>query len=248
MLVKRHSDKTVKMRKLVAVAAVTSAATPTCESLPAMKRYFSGGGLLCAFTCLAGLMFCGCTSQNEVSHSAYTFKPLFIEDGELPIRDFKWYELRFGEVAGMEARYSTRVGKIISPLGEVAPKLDVVKYMKELHLQNVSFKPPATLADALLHMQNASVPYDGSGKVVLFAVLPKKDGESFPTLPEFSAKDISLAEVLHLVCRLVGCRYAIRDDGVVVVKPLNVLVCDDNCPPEVIWRLQEDRWHGNDEK
>ena len=112
------------------------------------------GCLLYLLVNLLSLPFLGCASRNEVSHLA--FKPLFIEDKKLPIRDFKWHELRLGEVAGMEARYSTRVGKVISPLGEVAPKVDVAKYMKELRVPNGSFKPPATIADALLFFQNAS--------------------------------------------------------------------------------------------
>ena len=132
------------------------------------------GCLLYLLVNLLSLPFLGCASRNEVSHLA--FKPLFIEDKKMPIRDFTWAELRLGEVAGMEARYSTRVGKVISPLGEVAPKVDVAKYMKELRVPNGSFKPPATIADALLFLQNASIPYDGSGKVVLFALPPKKEG------------------------------------------------------------------------
>lgn len=203
------------------------------------------GCLLYLLVNLLSLPFLGCASRNEVLHSA--FKPLFIEDKKLPIRDFKWYELRFGEVAGMEARYSTRVGKVISPLGEVAPKVDVAKYMRELRVPNGSFKPPATIADALLFLQNASIPYDGSGKVVLFALLPKKEGETFPLLPEVSATDLPLAQWLALVCRLTGCIYAIRDDGVVVVKPRNVLICDDNCSPEMDWWAQEDCWQAKNE-
>ena len=138
---------------------------------------------------------------------------------ELPIRDFKWDELRLGDVTGMEERYSTRVGKIISPLGEVAPKVDVAKYMKELRLPAVSFRPPATLADALLYLQSASVPFDGSGQVVLFALMPKKEGEIYPVVPEMRAEDILFADILRLVCESTDARYVIRDDGVVVVWP-----------------------------
>ena len=203
------------------------------------------GCLLYLLVNLLSLPFLGCASRNEVSHLA--FKPLFIEDKKLPIRDFTWHELRLGEVAGMEARYSTRVGKVISPLGEVAPKVDVAKYMKELRVPNGSFKPPATIADALLFFQNASIPYDGSGKVVLFALPPKKEGEMFPILPEVSATDLPLAQWLALVCRHTGCIYAIRDDGVVVVKPRNVLICDDNCSPEMDWWAQEDCWQAKNE-
>ena len=59
-----------------------------------------------------------------------------IDGTNLPIRDFKWDELRLGDVAGMEELYSTRIGKVFSPSGGVAPKINVVKYMKELCLRS----------------------------------------------------------------------------------------------------------------
>ena len=141
----------------------------------------------------------------------------------------------------MEERYSTRVGKIISPLGEVAPKVDVAKYMKELRLPAVSFRPPATIADALLYLQSASVPSDGSGRVVLFALMPIKEGEVYPAVPEMSAEDISFADILRLVCESTDVWYGIRDDGVVVVKPRD-WTCDANCKPGEVWLLEEGTW------
>jgi len=164
-----------------------------------------------------------------------------IDASELPIRDFKWDELRLGDVAGMEDRYLTRIGKVFSPSGGVAPKVDVAKYMKELRLPAVSFKPPATLADALLYLQSASAPFDGSGRVVLFALMPKKEGEVYPTVPEMSAEDISFADILRLVCESTDVWYGIRDDGVVVVKPRD-WTCDANCKPGEVWLLEEGTW------
>ena len=160
---------------------------------------------------------------------------------ELPIRDFKWDELRLGDVAGMEERYSTRIGKVFSPSGGVAPKVDVAKYMKELRLPAVSFKPPATLADALLHLQSASAPFDGSGRVVLFALMPKEEGEVYPTVPEMSAEDILFADILRLVCESTDARYVIRDDGVVVVWPPD-FCCECNYMPGEEWRLPIGTW------
>ena len=64
---------------------------------------------------------------------------------------------------------------------------------------------------------SASAPFDGSGRVVLFALMPKKEGEVYPTVPEMSAENIPFADILRLVCESTGARYGIRDDGVVVV-------------------------------
>lgn len=164
-----------------------------------------------------------------------------IDASELPIRDFKWDELRLGDVAGMEDRYLTRIGKVFSPSGGVAPKVDVAKYMKELRLPAVSFKPPATLADALLYLQSASAPFDGSGRVVLFALMPKKEGEVYPTVPEMSAEDIPFADILRLVCESTDARYVIRDDGAVVVWPPD-FCCECNYMPGEEWRLPIGTW------
>ena len=172
-------------------------------------------------------------------------KSLSTGASELPIRDFKWDELRLGDVAGMEERYSTRVGKVFSPSGGVAPRVDVAKYMKELRLPTVSFKPPATLADALLYLQSASVPFDGSGQVVLFALKPKKEGEVYPTVPEMRVENILFADIFRLVCEVTNVRYEIRDDGVVVVKPKD-WTCDDGCKPGEVWLLQEGAWPRGD--
>ena len=164
-----------------------------------------------------------------------------IDASELPIRDFKWDELRLGDVAGMEDRYLTRIGKVFSPSGGVAPKVDVAKYMKELRLPAVSFRPPATLADALLYLQSASVPFDGSGRVVLFALMAKEEGEVYPTVPEMSAEDILFADILRLVCESTDARYVIRDDGVVVVWPPD-FCCECNYMPGEEWRLPIGTW------
>ena len=201
--------------------------------------------IMSAISAIAGLLWlCAIGIRNLESRFLWAgmSRAIPLIDGtNLPIRDFKWDELRLGDVAGMEERYSTRIGKIISPLGEVAPKVDVAKYMKELRLPAVSFRPPATIADALLYLQSASVPSDGSGRVVLFALMPIKEGEVYPAVPEMSAEDISFADILRLVCESTDVWYGIRDDGVVVVKPRD-WTCDANCKPGEVWLLEEGTW------
>ena len=205
--------------------------------------------IMSAISAIAGLLWLcaiGIRSLESRFLCAGTSRSIPLVDGtNLPIRDFRWDELRLGDVAGMEERYSTRVGKVFSPLGEVAPKVDVTKYMKDLRLPTISFRPPATLADALLYLQSASVPSDGSGRVVLFALMPIKEGKVYPAVPEMSAEDISFSDILRLVCDSTDVWYGIRDDGVVVVKPKD-WTCDADCKPGEVWLLQEGAWSSGD--
>ena len=69
----------------------------------------------------------------------------------------------------------------------------------EIRLASVSFRPPATLMDAVLFFQSASVPYDGSGEVILFAMRPAKTDEIYPPAPELTAEDISFYDALRLL-------------------------------------------------
>ena len=90
-------------------------------------------------------------------------------------------------------------------------------------------------------MQFSSVPFDGSGRVVLFALMPKKEGEVYPAVPEMSAEDIPFADILRLVCESTGARYVIRDDGVVVVWPPD-FCCECNYMSGEEWRSPIGTW------
>ena len=119
----------------------------------------------------------------------------------------------------VEERYATQVPRHLSPLGELVPDIDIYKRMKETRLASVSFRPPATLMDAVLFFQAASVPYDGSGEVILFAMRPAKNDEIYPPVAEVTAKDISFYDALKLVVDSANACFWIRGDGVVVVRP-----------------------------
>ena len=97
------------------------------------------------------------------------------------------------------------------------------------------------LMDAVLFFQSASVPYDGSGEVILFAMRPAKTDEIYPPAPELTAEDISFYDALKIVVESANAKFWIRGDGVVVVEPKS-WICDDGCKPGYAWLLDEGSW------
>lgn len=100
-------------------------------------------------------------------------------------RDLTWEEIRLGETRGLTERYSIFVGEITTSLGQPARRLndaiDVDKYMSDVRIPKLSIRPPAKLDDVLLFLQMASVPLDFSGRIVLFALSPLEEGQTYPT-------------------------------------------------------------------
>jgi hypothetical protein len=144
-------------------------------------------------------------------------------------RNLTWEEIRLGETRGLTERYSIFVGEITTSLGQPARRIndaiDVDKYMSDVRIPKLSIRPPAKLDDVLLSLQMGSVPLDFSGRIVLFALSPLEEGQTYPTMPEIEATDISLHDALRLVVDCAKARYYIRGkDGVVVVVPKG-LVC-----------------------
>ena len=97
------------------------------------------------------------------------------------------------------------------------------------------------LMDAVLFFQSASVPYDGSGEVILFAMRPPKTDEIYPPAPKLTAEDISFYDALKIVVESANARFWIRGDGVVVVEPKS-WTCDDGCKPGDTWLRNEGSW------
>ena len=157
-------------------------------------------------------------------------------------RDLTWEELRLGETRGLTERYSMVVGEITTSFGHPARKInaiDVDKYMNNVRIPKLSIRPPAKLDDVLLSLQMGSVPLDFSGRIVLFALSPLEEGQTYPTMPEIEATDISLHDALQLVVDCAKARYYIRgEDGVVVVVPKGS-VCKDG---GVVHVLQPGEW------
>ena len=157
-------------------------------------------------------------------------------------RPIAWKDIgSLSDAKKVEERYTTSVPPHLSPLGGLVPDIDIYKRMKEIRLASVSFRPPATLMDAVLFFQSASVPYDGSGEVILFAMRPAKTDEIYPPAPELTAEDISFYDALKIVVESANARFWIRGDGVVVVEPKS-WTCDDGCKPGDAWLLDEGSW------
>lgn len=163
----------------------------------------------------------------------------------MPTRDerpISWDELGdLTDARKVEERYTTYVPPHLSPFGKPVPDFDVCKRMKEIRLASVKFRPPATLMDAVLFLQSASVPFDGSGEVILFAVRPAEKDETYPALPRVTAEDISFYDALRLMVGWAGARFRIRGDGIVVVEPKS-FTCGDGCDPGEEWGLMEGSW------
>ena len=91
--------------------------------------------------------------------------------------------------------------------------------MKMTFLPSVSFKPPATLADAVSLMRDMSKDMDpfGGAKGVNF-VISGADAKDLPKMPMIRANNISLYDLLKLVVDAVGYDFKVHDGFVEVFK------------------------------
>lgn len=131
---------------------------------------------------------------------------------------------------------------------------DIEKRMKEMRLPNISFKPPATIMDAVDFFRVASKDYDRpdipiekrgfnfvlkTSKPLKQQVQAEDTSEGFgdssaeeaapsnglPPIPTISASDISFHEALKLVCESVGYKFIIRG-SIVMVMPMDMSTTD----------------------
>ena len=101
--------------------------------------------------------------------------------------------------------------------------------MKMTFLPSVSFKPPATLADAVSLMRDMSVdmdPFGGAAKGVNF-IISGPDAKDLPKMPMIRTNNISLYSLLKLVVDAVGYDFKVNDDLVIVFENKNVVTASD---------------------
>ncbi|MBQ5530543.1 MAG: hypothetical protein IIT98_00860, partial [Kiritimatiellae bacterium] len=130
----------------------------------------------------------------------------------------------------------------------------VIKRMKEMRLPAISFKPPATIIDAVEYFKQASVDFDNPELPIdqrgfnFMLKLPEtlqataatqeaasgfsEDGDAassaptgVPQIPLISASDISLFEALKLVCESVQYKFTVQG-SIVIVMHKNAAVAD----------------------
>ena len=83
-----------------------------------------------------------------------------------------------------------------------------------MRLPQTSFRPPATLKDAVDFLMLASHPVGEPEAKIEIVIQPAQSGAASPVLPELSASDISLYEMAKLVSECVGYKMEIRGDKV----------------------------------
>ena len=100
--------------------------------------------------------------------------------------------------------------------------------MKAMRLPEVSFKPPATIVDAVEFFRVASKDFDlpeipeekrGFNFVLNCGALLLNDdgnGPEPPAIPALKAKDISFYDALKLVCDSVDYMFVVRDSIVII--------------------------------
>jgi hypothetical protein len=106
----------------------------------------------------------------------------------------------------------------------------ILKRMKEMRLASISFRPPATILDAVDYFRQASrdydrpdIPFDMRG----FNIVLKMENEintskvSIPQIPKVTATAISFYDALTMICKVVGYRFVIAN-GSIVVLPKNM--------------------------
>ena len=189
-------------------------------------------------------------------HTAHSFRqPVFgvttletqavVKDGEMVLigscstPDGEWVNVGF-----LTARFAEKhkVPKAEAKKNAVNTDEPVKKKMQTIVIPEVTFRPPATIIDAVRFFKEASIDYDdpelpeaqrgvnfvlnlsanhGSWtehdvRVALFAA-SATGTNSAPVIPAISARFINLYDALKLVCDITGMKFKIRDNIVWVV-------------------------------
>lgn len=108
----------------------------------------------------------------------------------------------------------------------------ILKRMKEMRLPAISFKPPATIVDAVeflrqesRHYDRPDIPLDMRG---FNMELKRGEGENsnlVPMIPKITATDISFYDALNFVCECVKYRFEIAN-GTIVVLPKDMALVE----------------------
>ena len=112
------------------------------------------------------------------------------------------------------------------PVPRTDAEIGLVGRMKRIMFPSVSFKPPATIADAIEFFRKQSVEHDDptlpAGKRGITFILKTGDNGSLAktALPKISAKEISLYDIFNLVCEATGLKYSFGKNQEIVVEQM----------------------------
>ena len=99
-----------------------------------------------------------------------------------------------------------------SPVTDEERKL--LRRMREMRLPQISFRPPATLKDAVDFLIMASHPVGEPEAMIEIVIQPAQSGTASPLLPVISGSDISFYETAKLVSECVGYKMEIRGNKI----------------------------------
>ena len=138
--------------------------------------------------------------------AGYQFKVdggyLRIAPAEVELRDFGCPELTEAKLCGH---------------GSVSPEERALLHrMQEMRLPSISFRPPATLKDAVEFFHLANAPVGELEKAIDIRVDADTDAYGKRSIPEIKAFDISLYDAIVLIADSTGFRLEIRDKQVVL--------------------------------
>lgn len=112
------------------------------------------------------------------------------------------------------------------PVPRTNAEIGLVGRMKRIVIPSVSFKPPATVADAIEFFRQQSIEHDDpklpSGKRGITFILKTGDNGSLAktALPKISAKEVSLYDIFNLVCEATGLKYSFGKNQEIVVEQM----------------------------
>ena len=99
---------------------------------------------------------------------------------------------------------------------------ETMRRMKAIVLPEVKFSPKTPLADAIGALRDASIDHDSPETPKAdrgFSMILTWGDDGVPSLPEIKMKNVRFHDALKTVCDAVRYRFAVEENGVIVVEP-----------------------------
>ncbi|MBQ6010917.1 MAG: hypothetical protein IJL17_20475 [Kiritimatiellae bacterium] len=131
---------------------------------------------------------------------------------------------RAEDVAGNGRSHNIRAFR--PPVPRTHAEIGLVGRMKRIMIPSISFKPPATVADAIEFFRDQSVEHDDptlpKDKRGIRFILKGGDADKLAKtpVPKLAAKNLSLYNVFNLVCEVTGLAYRFGKQQEIVIESL----------------------------